>query len=90
MIGVLLSAATLSYGIEVMTPAVIEMPRGSAPLSISIEAEFLCECREDLEPLLLLAPLGASGYSAPSSNTLDSTGRSLPNFLPKKDLCPDD
>ena len=66
--GVFRSAATLSYGIEVMTPAVIESPEASTAFPISMDTvEALCECREDLDPLVLLAPLGRSGVKPPSS-----------------------
>ncbi len=51
-----------------MTPAVVDKPGPSNPLSMSIDMDFgRCECRDDLDPAALLPPLGGSGYSPPSS-----------------------
>lgn len=48
--GVLPSAKTLSYGIEPMTPAVVERAEMSMPLGISTETDARCECLDDLDP----------------------------------------
>ena len=71
-----------------ITPAVIDSPEPSPPLSRSTEAtDVLCECLEDFDPAALLALLGAR---VPSSKYLESVDLSLCNFLPKNDLPPED
>lgn len=86
--GVLPSAAA-SYGMDVITPAVIERPdKSSFPTSKSLCP--LWEYREDREPLVLLEALGTCSTEPPSSWPEESGVRSLCIFLPKNDLPPDD
>lgn len=51
-----------------MTPAVMDKPDASSPLSRSSDvADGLCECLEDREPFALLEPLGTSSTDEASS-----------------------
>jgi hypothetical protein len=84
--GVLESAGTLSYGIDVITPDIVDSPAGSISLDMSselIEARF--ECLEERE---LPSTLGVSNPPLPSY--LLSTCRSLWSFRPKNDFPPED
>jgi hypothetical protein len=83
-----LLSMVVSYGIEVITPAVIDKPLESGPieLGLSIDAtDALCECLEDWEPGWLVGWLGGTGYRWPSLG-----GFSLCNRFPKKPFPPDD
>ena len=83
-------ADRLSYGIEVITPAVIARPAASPGcIGVSAEPEGRLECRDDFEPGVLFDPLGANpGVGGKSSYERDSVGFSF--FLPKKERPPDD
>lgn len=90
VIGVFPPDDTLSYGIDVITPAVIDKPElsPSGPESSDGICD-LCEYLEDLDPLVLLVLLGTSRTGPPSSGLYGSCGLSLYNFRPKKDLPPE-
>ena len=78
----------LSYGTDVITPAVIASPVVSVPIDIGLSIEAtdpLCECLEDCDPAALLGKLGVSGIRWASLFDL-----SLCNRRPKKDLPPED
>ena len=87
--GVLPSEAA-SYGIDVMTPAVMDKPDVSSPLPRSTEgADGLCEYLDDRDAFALVEPLGISSTEAQSS-CRDSVDFSLWSFRPKNDLPPED
>ena len=70
-----------------MTPAVIARPEGSpsfCPSTEAMESRFVC--RDVQEPL----PLPAVLSNPPFASCRLSVGRSLCNFLPKKDFPADD
>lgn len=59
--------AAASYGIEVITPAAIDRPDASSPLSRSSDgADGLCEYLEDRDPFALLEPQDISSIDEAS------------------------
>lgn len=88
--GVLPSAAA-SYGMEVITPAVMDKPDVSSPLLLGPTegTDGLCEYLDERDPFALLEPLGISSTDPPSS-CRESDDFSLWTFRPKNDLPPED
>jgi len=82
-----LSAFTLSYGIDVITPVCVARP-GSIDIETGLLSrdvrEFRCECLEDCDPAALVGVGGVSGTRWPSSFDLSLCRRE------KKDLPPED